>query len=149
MKLWRSRPIKSHRIRKWVLWHHLLLGVGISALVAVLYVAIHSSDVVFRLSMGTGYVGLELLAGALLLGPLKVLRNGPNPLSTDLRRDVEMWAALVSIIVIGWQVHFRGEAWKYFLRSQYSGDSGWTCLGLPTTPAWKRGLWPESVGTLQ
>lgn len=116
MKLRRSRPIKWHRIRKRVLWHHLPLGGGISALVALLYVAIPSSDVVFRLSMGTGYAGLGLLAGTMLLGPLNVLRNRPNPVSTDLRRDVGIWAALVSIIhtVVGWQVHFRGQAWKYF-----------------------------------
>lgn len=72
-------------------------------------------DAVFRLSMGTGYAGLGLLTGTLLLGPLNILRKRPNPVSTDLRRDVGIWAALVSIvhIVIGWQVHFRGQPWKY------------------------------------
>ena len=41
-----------------------------------------------RWSMATAYVGLALLGATLALGPLSVLRRRPNPVSTDLRRDV-------------------------------------------------------------
>lgn len=67
--------------------------------------------------MATAYVGLALLAVTLLLGPLNVLRGRPNPVSTDLRRDIGIWAGLVAAVhvVVGLQVHAIGEPWLYFL----------------------------------
>jgi methionine sulfoxide reductase heme-binding subunit len=71
----------------------------------------------FRASMATAYVGLGLLTLTLILGPLNVLRARPNPVSTDRRRDLGIWAGLVAAVhvVVGLQVHAVGEPWLYFL----------------------------------
>lgn len=86
-------------------------------MIAATFWGIRSEDTMFRLSMATAYSGLALLGGTLLLGPFNVLRSGRSPLSTDLRRDLGIWAALVSLVhvVAGLQVHFRGRPWLYFV----------------------------------
>jgi sulfoxide reductase heme-binding subunit YedZ len=38
--------------------------------------------------MATAYVSLALLAATLVTGPINLLRRRPNPVSTDLRRDL-------------------------------------------------------------
>jgi sulfoxide reductase heme-binding subunit YedZ len=67
--------------------------------------------------MATGYVGLALLVLALAIGPWNVLRGRPNPVSTDLRRDVGIWGGILSLthVVIGLQVHMAGKLWLYFV----------------------------------
>jgi sulfoxide reductase heme-binding subunit YedZ len=69
------------------------------------------------LSFATAYAGLLLLAVALAIGPLNVLRRRPNPVSTDLRRDIGIWAAVCGIVhtVAGLQVHMHGTFARYFL----------------------------------
>jgi sulfoxide reductase heme-binding subunit YedZ len=68
-----------------------------------------------RVSMATAYVGLALLAWTLFTGPFNILRRRPNPVSTDFRRDVGIWAGILSVVhvVVGLQVH-QGNMWKYF-----------------------------------
>lgn len=67
--------------------------------------------------MATAYAALGLLAATLAVGPLRVLRARPNPISTDLRRDLGIWCALVGLAhtVVGAQVHLRGRWWAYFV----------------------------------
>jgi sulfoxide reductase heme-binding subunit YedZ len=69
-------------------------------------------------SMATAYVSMALLVATLLTGPVNVLRGRRNPVSTDLRRDLGIWAGLMGVahVVIGLQVHFRGRMWFYFVR---------------------------------
>ncbi|MEP7190441.1 MAG: ferric reductase-like transmembrane domain-containing protein [Roseiflexaceae bacterium] len=69
-----------------------------------------------RLTVATAYAGLIMLAGTLLLGPLNVLRARPNPISTDLRRDVGFWAAMLGFahVAVGLLTHFPGEPWLFF-----------------------------------
>lgn len=68
--------------------------------------------------MGTAYSALALLVFCLCLGPWKVLRGRPNPISFDLRRDVGIWAGIFALIHtgIGLTVHLRGRMWMYFFR---------------------------------
>ena len=68
------------------------------------------------LSFATAYAGLVLLAVALAIGPVNVLQRKPNPVSTDLRRDVGIWAALCGIAhtIAGLRVHMHGEFARYF-----------------------------------
>ncbi len=82
-----------------------------------MFALVSSPDIVFRLSMATAYTGLALLGGTLLLGPLNLWRKRTNPVSTDLRRDLGIWAGIVGLlhVLIGLQVHFRGRMWLYFL----------------------------------
>ena len=96
---------------------------------------------VFRLSMGTAYTSLALLAATLLIGPWQVLRRSANPVSSDLRRDIGIWAAITGMahVVFGLQVHLPGKTWQYFLwapdqprliplRYDLSGGANWTGL---------------------
>src|SRR5262249_39839060 len=70
----------------------------------------------FRLSMASAYTGLALLGATLATGPWNVLRGRPNPVSTDLRRDIGIWAGIVGLIhvAVGLQVHAGGNIWHYF-----------------------------------
>ena len=80
---------------------------------------------VFRLSMGTAYASLGLLALALLIGPWNVLRRRPNPVSADLRRDAGIWGAALGIahMIFGLQVHLPGRMLEYFLWSRSENRS--------------------------
>jgi sulfoxide reductase heme-binding subunit YedZ len=81
-----------------------------------IYLAVPSRDTIARWSMTTAYGGLALLGATLMIGPLNVLRLARNPVSTDLRRDLGICGALISLIhvVIGLQAHFRGHMLQYF-----------------------------------
>ncbi|MFN2602138.1 MAG: ferric reductase-like transmembrane domain-containing protein [Gemmatimonadaceae bacterium] len=67
------------------------------------------------ISLATAYAGLGLVVTALVIGPLNLLRRRPNPTSTDLRRDVGIWAGLFGIThtVAGFQVHMHGVLRRY------------------------------------
>ncbi len=111
--------MKWNRLRKRAVRHHLPIFIVSLALVAAVYYQLDSDDVRWRLSMSTAYVGLALLGTSLMLGPLNVLRDRPNPVSFDLRRDVGIWAGILSLVhvVVGLQVHLRGQMWAYFVNS--------------------------------
>lgn len=84
---------------------------------AGLYFFLHTPYTMFGLSMASGYVGLLILSIVLVLGPWNVLRGRVNPVSTDLRRDLGIWAGILGLmhVVTGFQVHFPGRFWFYFL----------------------------------
>jgi len=70
-----------------------------------------------RASMASAYASLVMFAATLIIGPLNVLRDRPNPISTYLRRDIGIWAGLLALVhvVVGLQVHLRGRMWLYFV----------------------------------
>jgi sulfoxide reductase heme-binding subunit YedZ len=74
-------------------------------------------DVISHLSIATAYPALLFTAGAVLVGPCNVLRGRANPLSSDLRRDVGIWAGILALLhtAIGLDVHLRGRPWLYFV----------------------------------
>jgi sulfoxide reductase heme-binding subunit YedZ len=74
-------------------------------------------DLISHLSIATAYPALFLMAAAVLLGPWNVLRGRPNPVSSDLRRDLGIWAAIFALLhtAIGLNVHLRGRPWLYFV----------------------------------
>src|SRR5205809_7932830 len=89
----------AHRRRRlWrrVLRHHLALAVTSAALLGILYALGYAHDWRLRWSIATAYAGLALLGATLLIGPWNILHARPNPVSTDLRRDIGIWAALLS-----------------------------------------------------
>jgi hypothetical protein len=98
--------------------HHLTLAVGAIAIICLTYAATPPPDVRHRLSMSTAYAGLIFLAASLWLGPWNVLRQRPNPISFDLRRDVGIWTGILAILhtAIGLTVHLRGRMWMYFFK---------------------------------
>jgi sulfoxide reductase heme-binding subunit YedZ len=97
-------------------------------------------DTMYRVSLGTGYASVVLIAWAMLIGPWRVRRGRPAPASTDLRRDVGIWGGVLALVhvVTGLQVHFAGAFWKYFvypdgahripLRHDLFGFANWSGL---------------------
>jgi len=94
-----------------------MLGGICAALVTGVVKLLHRDDLIWRVSVTTAWVAIGLLTVSLSLGPLKVLRRVPNPLSFDLRRDVGIWAALMAVVHtgVGLFVHRRGHPWLYFV----------------------------------
>jgi methionine sulfoxide reductase heme-binding subunit len=129
----------------WV--RRLARNAGILAVALVVHLAVMQAiaspdgrELIYRLSMTTGYVSVVLIAWAMLIGPWRVGRGRPAPASTDLRRDVGIWGAIFGLahVVTGLQVHFAGAFWKYFiypdgdhripLRLDLFGFANWTGL---------------------
>jgi sulfoxide reductase heme-binding subunit YedZ len=75
------------------------------------------TDLRTQVSTGTAYVSLGCVAASLMLGPINLLRRRPNPVSSDLRRDLGIWGAVVGLVHVGFglTVHFRGRMHLYFL----------------------------------
>lgn len=68
-------------------------------------------------SAGTAYVGLGCVALSLILGPVNLLRHRPNPVSSDLRRDLGIWGGVMGLVHVGvgLTVHMQGKMHLYFL----------------------------------
>ena len=109
----------------------MLIAVGSLSTTAVLALLLQGA-VRERISLATAYVALGLLGVTLSLGPLNVLRERPNPVSFDRRRDFGIWSALFGLAhtAIGLTVHLRGRMWLYFLPAPESPG----VLGLRTDP---------------
>ncbi len=107
--------LNSYWIRR--IQRHLALALVSGAFMTLIFYVLTSPDAAFKLSMASAYVGLGLLVFSLIIGPWRVLRNCPNPVSSDLRRDIGIWAGLVGIahMIIGLQVHLGGKFWLYFI----------------------------------
>ena len=96
--------------------HLMLASAGTVGSILVYAMADDKPTVAFKASMAFGYASLALLALTLAIGPWRVLHGRPSPVSTDLRRDVGIWSALLAIahVVTGLAVHMRGQFWLYF-----------------------------------
>jgi sulfoxide reductase heme-binding subunit YedZ len=100
-----------------LLKHHLPLLALTSASVAALYFTRPYRDSISRASFATAYPALLLLAATLLVGPWNLLRGKNNPVSSDIRRDLGIWAGALSILhaAVGQFVHLRGRPWLYYI----------------------------------
>lgn len=109
--------IKRRRLYRRLIIHHLPLGAASFLSGYVLYITRPYPDVITRLSFATAYPALALLAATLLLGPWNVLLRRTNPVSSDLRRDVGIWAGITGLAHagIGQCVHLRGKPWLYYV----------------------------------
>src|SRR5713226_8347075 len=95
---------------------HLGLGLVSAALTAGIFALVGSDVAMVRLSMASAYAGLALLGVTMATGPWNVLRSRPNPVSSDLRRDLGIWAGVLGLVhvTVGLQVHMSGNIWEYF-----------------------------------
>jgi sulfoxide reductase heme-binding subunit YedZ len=110
----RQSPLSRRTRRR--LRHHVLLAGIAGALVAAIAGAF-SAPLLLRVSGATAYASLLLLAITLLLGPAIVLLRRPNPVSTDLRRDLGIWAAILGIthtVLALWRP-VQGAIWRAFV----------------------------------
>ncbi len=108
---------RTNRLVPRLIRHHLPLLVLTLASVAVLYATRPYKDILSRASFASAYPALGLLTVTLLIGPWNVLRRRPNPVSSDLRRDIGIWAGILSIVhtAVGQCVHLRGRPWLYYV----------------------------------
>lgn len=100
-----------------MLRHHLPLLLISFISVAALYATRPYKDVISKASFATAYPAMVLLAATLLIGPWNWLRKKPNPVSSDLRRDIGIWAGILSLLHtgVGQCVHLRGRPWLYYV----------------------------------
>jgi sulfoxide reductase heme-binding subunit YedZ len=112
-------PNSRKRIQRRLIKHHFPLLVLSAGSVTILYFTRPYQDVLSRASFATAYPALALLAFTLLVGPWSLLRNRRNPLSSDFRRDLGIWAGMLSVVhsAIGQNVHLRGRPWLYYVYS--------------------------------
>lgn len=98
----------------------LLAGLAAGSAVAVLF---PPTDLRSRFSAATAYFALGCVALSLVVGPINLLRVRPNPVSSDLRRDLGIWGAVLGLvhIGIGLTVHLRGRMHLYFLPPPEAG----------------------------
>jgi sulfoxide reductase heme-binding subunit YedZ len=115
---------KQSRMLHRLMHHYALLAPASGASVGVLYWLVgatygasRSNHLIFGLSIATGYVALALLVATLAIGPINLLRRRRNPISTDLRRDLGIWCAVLSLahFMFGWNVHMQNRL-DYFFR---------------------------------
>jgi sulfoxide reductase heme-binding subunit YedZ len=111
-----SRPQQA-RLRRRLLLHHLSIFAASAALFLLLYFTRPYKDLWMKLSFSTAYPALFLILLTLSIGPYNVLTRRRNPVSSDLRRDIGIWAGIFSVIhtVVGQNVHLRGRPWLYYL----------------------------------
>ena len=98
---------------------HIGLAIASVALMVAFFYLARTDFLWFGLSMASAYTALALLGATLATGPWNVLRGRPNPVSTDLRRDLGIWAGIVGLIhvAVGLQVHAGGDIWLYFFHA--------------------------------
>ena len=106
----------QERLQARLLAHHLPLLLLSALSVATLYYTRSFKDVLSRASFALAYPALALIAATLLLGPWNILRKRKNPVSSDLRRDIGIWAGILSLLhtAVGQCVHLRGRPWLYY-----------------------------------
>lgn len=118
--------IRANRLTPRLIRHHAPLLILSFASVAALYATRPYKDVLIRASFATAYPALVLLAITLLIGPWNLLRRRANPVSSDLRRDIGIWAGILSIVhtAVGQCVHLRGRPWLYYVYSRAEHHHG-------------------------
>lgn len=118
-----NRP--TNRLVRRVWTHHLFLLLLTAIAVFSLYITRPYRDIITKLSFSTAYPALILLVTTLWIGPWNLLRGQRMPVSSDLRRDIGIWAGILGILhtAIGLCVHLRGRPWLYFVYQRSEGHS--------------------------
>lgn len=119
--------MQTTRLKRRIYSHHLPLFLSSAAFAAALYITRPYSDVITKISFATAYPALILLAATLLIGPWNTLRKQKTPISSDLRRDIGIWAGILGLVhaVVGQCVHLRGRPWLYYVYEyRKNGPSG-------------------------
>lgn len=112
-----SRTLLKRRLPRRILQHHLPLLAGLAFGIFFFYRSLPQKDVIWKISFVTAYAALLLLVASLLIGPWKLLRGQRTGVSSDLRRDIGIWAGILGIVHtgVGLFVHLRGRPWLYFI----------------------------------
>ena len=109
--LWRTRRGRARLVR-----HYLPLVAATALATAGLAAWIDSPSLAYRVSLATAFAGLTLFGLSLAIGPFGILVRGrPLAVSTDLRRDVGILAALLSLIHVAFGLFVYTDIRLYFL----------------------------------
>lgn len=121
----RAATPRTSRLARRLLTHHLCLLIATALTVFCLYITRPYPDVITRLSFSTAYPALILLLMTLWIGPWNLLRGQRTPISSDLRRDIGIWAGILGILhtIVGLCVHMRGRPWLYFVYQRSEGHT--------------------------
>src|SRR5690242_4546338 len=113
----RPERLQRKRLKRRLTLHHLTLFAVSTAAVLLFYLTRPYKDVWMKLSFSTAYPALFLLLLTLAIGPFNILTRRRNPVSSDLRRDIGIWAGILSLFhsVVGQNVHLRGRPWAYYI----------------------------------
>lgn len=108
---------RRSRLQSRLLRHHLPLLITSCASIAALYFTRNYKDILSRASFATAYPAMVLLAATLLVGPWSWIRRKPNPVSSDLRRDLGIWTGILAVVhsAVGQCVHLSGRPWLYYV----------------------------------
>ncbi|MBN9392535.1 MAG: ferric reductase-like transmembrane domain-containing protein [Chloroflexi bacterium] len=97
----------------------ILSAVSLIGCLVALLLASPTQPLLEALAVGTGYVGLGLLALTLLIGPLNMLKVRKNPVNLNFRRDAGIWAGILSllhvVLVFALEIDWGGSLLGYFL----------------------------------
>ena len=107
----------SARLKSRLVRHHLPLASICAAITWALYITRPYPQVIPRLAFASAYPALILICLALLLGPWKSLMGERLQTSFDLRRDIGIWAGIMSLFHtgVGQFVHMAGRFWLYYV----------------------------------
>jgi len=96
---------------------NIFTGALVAAALSAVFAIAAKTTLIEGLSFATAYVSVALLAATLSIGPINLMRARPNPVSTHLRRDLGIWAAVTGIAhtLLGLQVHKGGSLSGYFV----------------------------------
>ncbi|OJV88165.1 MAG: hypothetical protein BGO39_08190 [Chloroflexi bacterium 54-19] len=98
--------------------------VTLAGCIIALMMATPSQSPLEMLSIGTGYVGLVLIAATLLIGPINMLKVRKNPVNMNFRRDVGIWAGITSLahvlLAFGVEINWGGTLLGFFLNKEGS-----------------------------
>ena len=110
----------TERFKRRAITHHLPIAIASSVGMSVVMAVVHSDREVQRWSIATAYVALALLASTVVTGPWAVLTGRRHPTSSDLRRDLGIWAGLLGVahFIIGLQVHLKYR-YLYWFREMH------------------------------
>jgi sulfoxide reductase heme-binding subunit YedZ len=102
---------------------HLLLGTIAVSTTGGLYAAVPHDSPVVAATDASAYSALAFLSVALLIGPALVLRGRRPPRHVEWRRDIGIWAGILSLfhVLAGANVHFAGDWVRYFLTRAEEG----------------------------
>ncbi len=104
--------------------HVAMAGVTVVGCIIAAIMAAPGQELLETITIGTGYVGLLLIAATLLIGPINMIRVRKNPVNIMLRRDVGIWAAITAIghvlFSVILQLSWDSNIWGLFLNTDGS-----------------------------
>ena len=106
----------SRMQRRWLAHHPPLTLFSVASSAAFAWAGPHR-DWITAVSFGTAYPALAMLCMTLLIGAWWAVRGKTHPASSDLRRDLGIWAGILTLVhaAVGQCVHLRGRPWLYYI----------------------------------